>query len=260
MSKGASAPQQQSAFKQLYTELFNNEGDFSKVSSNLKKPLKCYVKESYPHFLVTDGYFFVAPYFTKEAVNEFHAKFPNVNIVDLTDKVIVINNWSLELRRVNSAEVFTSYANLEARLIVHSFKPNLQERLNPTRYPVNLFRDDEFKTTIQHFRHTALQAAINKTVKGDNLVDISKVADAAGKKGKVDAGIVKASASKGDEFSDFSFKEGNTATLKIADIFVQEKGKDALNKAADHTDGAKVKGGAKGKGKAAAKAAKGKKL
>lgn len=158
MSKTA-AVQQQSAFKQLYTELFNNEGDFSKVSANLKKPLKCYVKESHPHFLVTDGYFFVAPYFTKEAVNEFHAKFPNVNIVDLTDKVIVINNWSLELRRVNSAEVFTSYANLEARLIVHSFKPNLQERLNPTRYPVNLFRDDEFKTTIQHFRHTALQVS-----------------------------------------------------------------------------------------------------
>lgn len=157
MSK--SQVQQQSAFKQLYTELFNNGGDFGKVSNNLKKPLKCYVKESYPHFLVTDGYFFVTPYFTKEAVSEFHSKFPNVNIVDLHDKVIVINNWSLELRKVNSAEVFTSYANLEARLIVHSFKPNLQERLNPTRYPVNLYRDDEFKTTILHFRHEALQVS-----------------------------------------------------------------------------------------------------
>lgn len=76
-----------------------------------------------------------------------------MNITDLHDRVIVLNTWSLEMRRVNSAETFTSYANLEVRLIVHSFKPNLNERLNPTRYPINLFRDDEMKTTIQHFRH-----------------------------------------------------------------------------------------------------------
>lgn len=150
------AQAQQSAFKQLFTEMINQGGDFGKVSKDLKKPLKCYVKEAYPHFLVTDGFFFVAPYFTKEAVAEFHLKFSNVNIVDLNDKVIIINNWSLEMRRVNSAEVFTSYSNLEVRLIVHSFRPQLQERLNPTRYPTNLFRDDEFKTIIQHFRHQAL--------------------------------------------------------------------------------------------------------
>jgi len=147
------AQAQQSAFKQLFTEMINQGGDFNKVTKDLKKPLKCYVKEAYPHFLVTDGFFFVAPYFTKEAVAEFHQKFPNVNIVDLNDKVIIINSWSLEMRRVNSAEVFTSYSNLEVRLIVHSFKPQLNERLNPTRYPTNLFRDDEFKTIIQHFRH-----------------------------------------------------------------------------------------------------------
>ena len=152
MSKG-----NQSAFKQLYTEMFNQGGDFSKVGANLKKPIKCYVKESFPHFLVTDGYFFVPAYFTKEAVAEFHSKFSNVHIVDLAEKVIVLNNWSLEIKRVNSAEVFTSYANLEVRLIVQSFKPNLQEKLNPTRWPVNLFRDDEVKTTVQHFRHEAIQ-------------------------------------------------------------------------------------------------------
>jgi hypothetical protein len=71
--------------------------------------------------------------------------------------VVVLNQWSLELRRVNSAEVFTSYGNIEVRLVVHSFKPNLNERLNPNRYPINLFRDDELKTQIQQFRHAALQ-------------------------------------------------------------------------------------------------------
>ena len=146
----------QSAFKQLYTEVFNQGGDFSKVGSNLKKPIKAFVKESFPHFLITDGYFFVPAYFTKEAVSEFKSKFPNVAISDLAEKVIVLNNWTLEIKRVNSAEVFTSYANLEVRLIVQSFKPNLQEKLNPTKYPINLFRDDEIKTTIQHFRHEAI--------------------------------------------------------------------------------------------------------
>jgi hypothetical protein len=156
MSKG-----NQSAFKQLFTEMINQNGDFNKIKAGLKNPIKCYVKESYPYFLVTDGYFFVPAYFTKEAVNEFHSKFSNVNIVDLHDKVIVLNSWSLEMRRVNSAEVFTSYGNIEIRLIVTSFKANLQEKLNPTRFPINLFRDDEFKTIIQSYRHKAIQVCLS---------------------------------------------------------------------------------------------------
>lgn len=62
--------------------------------------------------------------------------------------------------------------------------------------------------------------------------------------------------SKGDEFVDFNFKEGNTATVKIQDIFVQEKGRDALRRLGEPvTEGvARVKG-AKGKKKAASKSA-----
>lgn len=251
MSKPAA---QQSAFKQLYTEMLVQGGDFSKVSKDLKKPLKTYVKESYPYFLVTDGFFFVQAYFTKEAVAEFKSKFANVNITDLHDRVIVLNNWSLEMRRVNSADLFTSYANLEIRLVVHSFKPNLNERLNPTRYPINLFRDDELKTQIQQFRHAAIQASLAKNVKGDSLPDIAKVSSAPAGKSKVEGGIVKAGSGKGDEFAEFSFKEGNTAVLSLKDIFVQEKGKEAAAAAAP-AGVPKVKGGAKGKGKAASKSA-----
>jgi len=247
---------QQSAFKTLFTELLNQGGDFSKVSKDLKKPLKTYVKESYPFFLVTDGYFFVQAYFTKEAVAEFKSKFGNVNIVELHDKVIVLNNWSLEMRRVNSAEVFTSYGNLEIRLIVHSFKANLNEKLNPVRYPINLFRDDELKTQIQQFRHAALQAALAKNVKGDTLPDIAKVSTAS--KAKVEGGVVRASTSKGDDFSDFSFKEGSTAVLSLKDIFVQEKGKDAAARVAEGVPKVKtVKGGKKAASKSAAKEKKG---
>lgn len=78
-----------------------------------------------------------------------------------------------------------------------------------------------------------------------------------GKKAKVDAGIVKSGSAKGDEFADFSFKEGNTAVLRLQDIFVQEKGKDALKRLEEQPAPAqpKVKGGAKGKKKAASKSA-----
>lgn len=62
---------------------------------------------------------------------------------------------------------------------------------------------------------------------------------------------------KGEEFSDFSFKEGNTATVRIQDIFIQEKGSAALKKLQDTTEAIqpKVKG-VKGKKKAASKSAK----
>ena len=103
-----------SAFKQLYSDMFRNGGR----GSIPKKTIKCYVKESFPHFLVTDGYFYVACYFTKRAVDEFHSKFSNLNITDLRSRVIVINDWTLEMNKVNSANVFTSYGGLEVRLIV----------------------------------------------------------------------------------------------------------------------------------------------
>lgn len=91
------------------------------------------------------------------------------------------------------------------------------------------------------------------------MPDISKVSSSeGGKKTKVEGGIVKAGAGKGDEFAEFSFKEGNTAVLKLQEIFVQEKGKDALKKLEAGSEGTsaapKVKGG-KAKGKAASKSA-----
>jgi hypothetical protein len=244
-----SKPAQKSAFKQLFSEMLAQGGDFSKVNKDLKRPLKTYVKESYPYFLVTDGYFFVQAYFTKDAVADFRSKFNNMNITDLHDRVVILNNWSLEIRKVNSQENFTSYGNLEIRLIVNSFKPNLNERLNPTRYPINLFRDSEIKTQVQQFRWNAIQAAAAKAK--TEVVDIARTQTAS--KGKVE-GIVKIGSGKGDDFSDFSFKEGTTATLSLKDIFIQEKGKDA-SPAKDTTAVPKVKGGAKGKGKAAKKSA-----
>ena len=138
-----------SAFKTLYTQMIQNGGDYSALpQAMLKKDLQVFVKETKPYFLVSDSFFYVPAYFTQAAITEYQSKFPQVNVLDLDGKVIVITKWTLELRRVNSAEVFTSYAGVECRLIVHSFRSQLKKSVLPTRYPTNIYRDDEFKTTI----------------------------------------------------------------------------------------------------------------
>lgn len=113
-----------SAFKTLYTQMIQNGGAYDALPKDLlRKDLQVFVKETKPYFLVSDSYFYVPAYFTAAAISEYNSKFPQVNVLDLEGKVIVITKWSLELRRVNSDEVFTSYAGVECRLIVHSFKP-----------------------------------------------------------------------------------------------------------------------------------------
>jgi hypothetical protein len=62
---------------------------------------------------------------------------------------------------------------------------------------------------------------LNKATKTDSLPDISAVTSEGGKKAKVsEKGVVSLKGKKGDEeFDDFSFKEGNTAVLKVSDIY-----------------------------------------
>lgn len=217
-----------SAFKTLFTDLVNNGGDFNRLSKDLtKQMLKVFVKETSPYFLISDGYFFVPAYFTRAALDEFEKKFSNIKVAHLNEKVVLISNWSLELRRVDSNAVFTSYNGLEVRLIVHSFKPNLSEQVHPKRWPSNLYRDSEFKGTIQAFRHRCVQAAADKVAANDTPLSCKNIADSviAGK-------------------DDWNFKDGNTAVISIG----------GGRKAVAAGGVARVKAGAKGKAKAAAKA------
>lgn len=206
-------------------------GDESKLPADLrKKDLQVFVKESKPYFLVSDSYFYVPAYFTASALSEFKQKFSSTTLEELETKVIVITKWSLELRKAE-ATCFTSYAGLECRLIVHSFKPLLKEKLHPTRFPTNLYRDDEFKTTIQHFRHAQIKAAADAKCTGN-------MAPLGGGKGAVSQGVFEGGA------GEWSFKQGKTAVVAHA-------GKSASHGKAGSAP--KVKGGAKHHAKAHAK-------
>lgn len=154
--------------------------------------------------MVTDNFFYVACYFTRRAIDDFKAKFSNINITDLKSKVIVITDWTLEINRVNSADIFTSYSGIEVKLIVKQFKPSLQDkdRVTLTRYPVNLYRDDEMKTLIQNYTHQCLGNAIKGSIKNESLPDIQKFSS----KSYVSQGIV--NFASGSSFNAYSFKEG----------------------------------------------------
>jgi len=214
-----------SAFKKLFTDMINADGDASKLNKDLsKQSIKVFVKETSPYFLVSDSFFYVPAYFTQAALDEYKKKFSNVELTDLNEKVILISNWSLELKRVDSRAVFTSYGGVEVRLVVHSFKPQLTEALHPTRWPTNLYRDDEFKTTIQHFRHRSVQQSLASYNGGDGNIVSGK--------------------------DDWHFKDGTTKVVTL--------GGAAKKAPAAAAAAPKVKGGASGKraNKAASKSAK----
>jgi hypothetical protein len=210
-------------------------GDFSKLPDSIpKRKITCYVKEAHPYFLVADDFFYIPCYFTKKAVDDFRAKNPSVKITDLKLRVIELSNWSLEMVKVNSADVFTSYGGLELRLIVKEFNLNQKQGVQRVkqgdlqRYPVNIYRDDEIKTLFQRYTHDALSSAVKAGINKESLPDVSK-------KTSVSSGVVKFNS--GDNFSSWKFKEGKTAVVSIESIYAAEKG---TKKAAGSSGKAKV--------------------
>lgn len=61
-----------------------------------------FVKETAPYFLVSDSFFYVPAYFTQSALDEFNKRFASVKLHDLQERVILITNWSLEMKKVDS--------------------------------------------------------------------------------------------------------------------------------------------------------------
>lgn len=167
-----------SDLKNLITDMVRNKGDFSKVK-NRNQHFKCFVKESYPHFLVNDNHYYTQAYFTKKAVDGFKSKNDNVNIVDLKSRVITITDWSLEMAKVNSQDVFTSYGGCEIKLVVNGFTLDKGKSV-VTNHPSNLFRDSEVKTLIQNFHHEGTVSHV-----GSAKVSMPEVGSKAGSGGGV---------------------------------------------------------------------------
>jgi len=77
-----------------------------------------------------------------------------------------------------------------------------------TKYPVNLYRDDEMKTLFQAYHHRCLTAAV-AGAKTD-MPDVSRKGDSV------------VSFASGDAWKGYTFKAGNTSTLEIGAIAKSE--------------------------------------
>ena len=77
----------------------------------------------------------------------------------------------MELSLTNSAEEFTSYAGIEMKMIVQDFKVKVNDESKLSKYPANLYRDDEVKMTIQNFVRTQRLTSLNDALKKSSPSD-----------------------------------------------------------------------------------------
>jgi hypothetical protein len=124
----------------------------AKMPVKFLAPIKCFVKESKTNFLVTDGLFFLTAYFTKQALDQFKKAKPGFSVENLRGFLVNLQKWHCELALVDSTQKFTSYANLELRLVIDEFSlaSDTQQELE-NKHPTNLFRDDDCRAFIQAY-------------------------------------------------------------------------------------------------------------
>ena len=84
--------------------------------------MRCSVKETQPHFLLTDGSFFISAFFTADSYKQFRANNSNVRVIDLKDVMVLIKKWSVELSYSKDENNFTSYAGVEMRMVIHEME------------------------------------------------------------------------------------------------------------------------------------------
>ena len=111
-----------SAFKLLLINFLGCNADAMKIDKKFKKTIRVCVKDILPQFVLTDGYFNLSGYITKEAYDEYNKNPKNkMKITDLRDYMLNLERWTIDLVQVDSKDSFTSYAGLEMRLIIHQF-------------------------------------------------------------------------------------------------------------------------------------------
>jgi hypothetical protein len=75
--------------------------------------------------------------------------------------VVSVLDWSLEVVKVDSKEVFTSYQDIEIKMIIHKFKPCYNEKVPilPRTYALNIYREDFIKINIQKYLHSLMKVS-----------------------------------------------------------------------------------------------------
>lgn len=147
------------------------------------------IYETFPLFLAHDGHFFVSVVFTNECWTKLRelVQREKLNLSDMIHYRLLISKFQFQLRKVRQQQqIFTSYATLEVRLIVHSStvtlgsthaslgiaptarKKSLQKEMeaktNRRTYARSLFKDDEVRTLLMAKFHANQVKYIEKSV------------------------------------------------------------------------------------------------
>ena len=81
--------------------------------------------------------------------------------------MITIDAWTLDLVRVTPDQSFTSYSNLEMRLIINKFSKFSETRVDlNNRYPQNLYRDDQVGFCINNFLLSCQKKMLTDRLRG----------------------------------------------------------------------------------------------
>lgn len=159
-------------FKMIATELLAVGADPMQLPRALRQPFQCFVRETYPYFMVTDGYHYINLNFTFDALAKFQ-KETGMSTCDTQHFLVCVDNWSVELGLVaNSRTDFMSCSNLTFKFVVHHMSLVTKEKLQMADHlwPANLYRDPEMRAHINCFLFSEQQKVL-KGVGFNGLTD-----------------------------------------------------------------------------------------
>jgi hypothetical protein len=135
-------------FKKAALSLLEHNGNWKKVPASLKTAFSCQVFIDNPQWIVNDETHFIGAYPTKQAFDAYRKTWKEVRLSESAHSKFLISDWSLELVKVESEEVYTSYVDREVRLVINSIKPDPDSSLTPNSFVENLHRDNDIKLQI----------------------------------------------------------------------------------------------------------------
>jgi hypothetical protein len=149
----------QADFKKVVLSFLENNGDFDAVPAALKKNFVCQIYLDNPQLVIQDETHFIGAYLTQESFTAFRKAHKALKLTQSAGDKFEVDDWCLELVKVDSEKVFTSYADKEVRLIINSIKPAPSANFTPNSYVENIHRDNDVKLMIAKLTHEEIQEA-----------------------------------------------------------------------------------------------------
>ena len=111
--------------------------------------------EIIPSIIVSDGSHTIEAIFTKESINDLRRSSGALGLSKLRDKVIQVNQWSLQIDSVDSLSNYMSYQNISIRIVIEQFTPKMSEVASAKilTQPRSVFKNEGIRTLISSHRH-----------------------------------------------------------------------------------------------------------